>query len=132
MGQFESWPRKPAGLGCWSAVMPKRHANAEILAKLAQAKQLAAEGKSQSEIALALGISVMTYHRWRNSKRSMNGASPAQADVPKFLDKPNVVAELRLENLRLRRLVTDLLLEKLQLQETFERAALAGQKTSHI
>ncbi|MET4151021.1 transcriptional regulator with XRE-family HTH domain [Bradyrhizobium sp. RT9b] len=46
----------------------KRHASEEISAKLAQAKELAAEGKTQREISKALGISIMTYHRWRDDR----------------------------------------------------------------
>jgi DNA invertase Pin-like site-specific DNA recombinase len=41
------------------------HPKAEIAAKLAQADDLATQGKLQSEIARALGVSVMTLHRWR-------------------------------------------------------------------
>jgi transposase-like protein len=43
----------------------RKHPKAEIAVKLAQADDLAAQGKLQSEIARALGVSVMTLHRWR-------------------------------------------------------------------
>jgi hypothetical protein len=43
----------------------KRHASGEIAAKLAQANELAAKGKTQREISKALGVSIMTYHRWK-------------------------------------------------------------------
>ena len=45
----------------------KRHSRAEIATKLAQANKLATQGKLQSEIARAVGVSVMTLHRWRKA-----------------------------------------------------------------
>ena len=47
----------------------KRHSTSEIEAKLGQAAVLSSEGQTQSEIAKALGISVMTFHRWRKAKQ---------------------------------------------------------------
>jgi len=41
----------------------KRHSKVEIATKLAQADDLARQGKPQSEIARTLGVSVMTLHR---------------------------------------------------------------------
>ena len=96
-----------------------KHSKTEIAAKLAQAGDLASQGKLQSEIARTLGVSVMTLHRWRKTsvvpRAAQNG--PGQLD-----QMPNVsrIAELQLENSRLRRLVTDLLLEKLKLEEAFQ------------
>jgi 2-keto-4-pentenoate hydratase/2-oxohepta-3-ene-1,7-dioic acid hydratase in catechol pathway len=52
----------------------KRHASAEITAKLAQANELAAKGKTQREISKVLGVSIMTYHRWR---KMLNAEEPA-------------------------------------------------------
>jgi hypothetical protein len=43
----------------------KKHSREEILLKLGQAEKLARAGKSQVEICKALGVSVMTFHRWR-------------------------------------------------------------------
>ena len=40
-----------------------KHSKAEITAKLAQADQLATQGKQQSDIARAIGVSIMTLHR---------------------------------------------------------------------
>jgi putative transposase len=45
----------------------KRHSRVEIATKLAQANELATQGKLQSEIARTLGVSVMTLHRWRKA-----------------------------------------------------------------
>src|SRR5262245_40362983 len=106
-----------------------KHSKAEIAAKLAQADDLASQGKLQSEIARTLRVSVMTLHRWRKM------SSPPHS----VLARPNGsgqahqgshtrIVELELENSRLRRLVTDLLLEKIKLEEAsqigeFRRAA---------
>jgi len=104
------------------------HGDAEIAAKLEQAKQLAAEGKTQSEIARILGISIMTYHRWRNARRGVVVTSASAAERPKPADGLSAVAELQLENSRLRRLVTDLLLERIELQEELGRQPTRGLK----
>ena len=85
----------------------KRHSRVEIASKLAQANGLAMQGKLQSDIARTLGVSVMTLHRWRKE-----ASQPDQA--PSASDR---IAELQLENSRLRQLVTDLLLEKIMLEE---------------
>ena len=65
----------------------KRHSRVEIATKLAQANHLATKGKLQSEIA----------DRTRG--------------------EDDQIAELELENSRLRRQVTNLLLEKIKLEE---------------
>jgi len=85
----------------------KRHSRVEIASKLAQANDLATRGTFQSEIARTLGVSVMTLHRWRKE-----GSQPDRAP-----SGGTRLAELQLENSRLRRLVTDLLLEKIKLEE---------------
>jgi len=88
----------------------KRHTRLEIATKLAQANDLATHGKLQSEIARTLGVSVMTLHRWRK-------APPVQGQPFRARRGGDRIAELQLENSRLRRLVTDLLLEKIKLEE---------------
>ena len=102
----------------------KRRSRTEIATKLAQANDLAMRGRLQSEIARTLGVSVMTLHRWR---KAPHGPQPAH-EVGQFngaRGQGNRIAELQLENSRLRRLVTDLLLEKIRLTEVAE-----GQKSS--
>src|SRR5262249_29175630 len=71
----------------------------------------ATQGKLQSEIARAVGVSVMTLHRWRKLPSQSNGSSQID-QTPQTR-----IAELQLENSRPRRLVTDLLLENMKLQE---------------
>ena len=94
----------------------ERHSRAEIATKLAQANDLANRGRLQSEIARTLGVSVMTLHRWRIAS---HGPQPAHGVGARngARGRGDRIAELQLENSRLRRLVTDLLLEKIKLEE---------------
>ena len=96
----------------------KNHSDAEIAAKLAQANDLAAQGKLQSEIAKTLGVSVMTLHRWR--KLPVKGSGESKTPAQQELSDSQRIADIQLENARLRRLVTDLLLEKMKLEETVQ------------
>jgi putative transposase len=104
----------------------KRHSAIEIATKLGQADILSNEGQTQSEIAKVLGISVMTFHRWRKARLSPQetssaGDAPAGQLVtdtfPTASDRTARITELQLENSRLRKLVTDLLLEKMRLED---------------
>src|SRR5258705_1125029 len=102
----------------------KRHSRVEISSKLAQANDLATQGKLQSEIARTLGVSVMTLHRWRKAPPGPQPAFVATHDTglsDRIPTGGNRNAELQLENLRLRRLVTDLLPQKIKLQEATQR-----------
>ena len=96
----------------------------EIATKLAEASDLATQGKPQSEIARTLGVSVMTLHRWRNAPPRPQSALAATAEgrePDRTRGTDDRIAELQLENSRLRRLVTDLLLEKITLEESAQR-----------
>jgi putative transposase len=99
----------------------KRHSKLEIATKLARANDLMAQGKLQSDIARTLRVSVMTLHRWRKVPAEPQPASAAfhQGSQPPHLTDNDAdrIAELQVENSRLRRLVTDLLLEKMTLDE---------------
>ena len=99
-----------------------KHSKAEIASKLAQANDLATQGKLQSEIARTLGVSIMTLHRWRKSHPQIAYAAVGLNGSNSLNQAPDAhrIAELQLENSRLRRLVTDLLLEKMKLEENFE------------
>jgi putative transposase len=114
----------------------KKHSREEISAKLAQATELAKQGKLQREVASTLGVSVMTLHRWRRPLASSNAPSLSPEETTTFArelgrtqldgqgeqvdEQGQRIAELQLENSRLRRLVTDLLLEKMKLAEDME------------
>jgi putative transposase len=99
----------------------KRHSPAEISAKLEQAQALAAAGKLQSEIATALGVSIMTLHRWRKLDPPDAFGSSAAIEVGYGTrggrGRADIVAELQIENRQLRQIVMDLLLEKIKLEE---------------
>ena len=102
----------------------KKHSRAEIASKVAHANELATQGKLQSEIARALGVSVMTLHRWRKAPPVPKPALVATAEArepDRIRGADDRIAELQLENSRLRRLVTDLLLEKVKLEEAAQR-----------
>jgi transposase-like protein len=105
----------------------KRHSRVEIATKLAQANGLATQGKLQSEIARTLGVSVMTLHRWRKA-----AAWPQPVHVAGQPDRTcggrDRIAELQLENSRLRRLVTDLLLERIKLEEAAPRQKFSASR----
>ena len=83
----------------------KRYRPEEIIARLRKAEVLLGEGRKVPEVVKALGITEVTYYRWR---REYGGLSLSQAKHLKELER---------ENLRLRRAVSDLTLDKLILQE---------------
>jgi putative transposase len=101
----------------------KRHTGREIAVKLAHADILANHGTLQTEIARTLGVSVMTLHRWRKMTRvglTSNEFGPAGEALSS--ERPDAeldhrIAELKLENRRLRTLLSDLLLDKMRLEE---------------
>ena len=85
----------------------KRYSGVEVATKLAQANDLARQGKPQSEIARTLGVSVVTLHRWRKEADERNRTRSGD----------DRIARLELENSHLRWLVTELLLENFKLKE---------------
>ena len=86
--------------------MPKKTFRPEeIIARLRKAEVLLGEGRKVPEVVKALGITEVTYYRWR---REYGGLSLSQAKHLKELER---------ENLRLRRAISDLTLDKLILQE---------------
>ena len=86
--------------------MPRKGFRAEeIIAKLREADVLLGQGKKVAEVVKALGVSEVTYSRWR---QEYGGMSVPQARRLKELEK---------ENARLRKAVADLTLDKLILQE---------------
>jgi putative transposase len=104
-------------------VTKHRHTASEIATKLAMADDMASQGRLHGDIAKSLGISLMTYHRWRKARgvlarpasRPMTDAE--RIDISPEREQMGQIRELQLENSRLRRLVTDLLLEKVKLEE---------------
>lgn len=109
----------------------KRHTTEEIAEKLRQAAIMADRGLSQSQICKSLGVSVMTFHRWRKqlpayanetvAAGSKNASDGADTVSSRGAVDDTMIQELQLENRRLRRIVTDLLLEKTKIEEAIEK-----------
>jgi transposase-like protein len=105
----------------------KRHDPHEIAAKLGHAEDMIKSGMSQKDVCKSLDISVMTFHRWRKLAASSDFQVPAPRDTARSslgedeTSHPNEIEALKLENDRLRRIVSDLLLEKMKIQEALEK-----------
>ena len=122
----------------WEGQMPsvarkRKHSAEEIATKLAQANELATQGKLQSEIARSLGVSIMTLHRWRKIPPKPQNALLAtnEASRPESTRADDRIAELQLENSRLRRLVTDLLLDKMKLEDVAHTEKMKLEDAAH-
>jgi methylphosphotriester-DNA--protein-cysteine methyltransferase len=113
----------------------KRHSKTEISAKLVEANNLASQGKLRSEIARALGVSVMTLHRWRKRHAEPTPTSLEQNEIARFeeeLGSDQRIAELQAENARLRQLLTDFLLQIVKLKEAAQGNKAPPGKTRTI
>ena len=85
-----------------------RHKPEQIIRKLRQAEVLSGQGKSIEAICRELGISDVTYYKWR---KEYGGMQVSQAKRLK---------ELEAENARLKRVVADLTLDKQILKDAAE------------
>jgi putative transposase len=113
-------------------VAKHRHTVSEIAKKLATADEMAAQGRLQGDIAKSLGISVMTYHRWRKARGAARPVTETvRMDMLPEREQMSQIRELQLENTRLRRLVTDLMLEKVALEEGLAAAPSSRRKLAH-
>jgi transposase-like protein len=83
----------------------KRHTAEEIVAKLRQVDVLMAQGRPAAGAIRSIGVTEVTYYRWRNEYGGLKG------------DQVKRLKELETENSRLRRAVSDLTLDKLILSE---------------
>ena len=83
----------------------KRYRPEDILSKLREADILISQGKTVAETIRILGISDVSYYRWR---KEYGGMAPSQVKRLKQLEK---------ENQRLRKAVSDLTLDKPILEE---------------
>jgi putative transposase len=83
----------------------KRYRPEKIIAKLREAEVLLGQGQKVPEVVKAIGISEVSYYRWR---KEYGGFNVSQAKRLKDLER---------ENARLRRAVSDLTLDRLILQE---------------
>ena len=83
----------------------KRPKPEEIVAKLRQADVLVGQGQSVAEAIRAIGVSEVTYDRWRREYGGLKA------------DQVRRMKDLETENQRLRKAIADLTLDKLILQE---------------
>ena len=83
----------------------KRHKAEEIVAKLRQVEVLTAQGRPVAEAVRSIGVTEVTYYRWRSEYGGLKG------------DQVKRLKELEAENNRLRRAVSDLTIEKMILKE---------------
>ena len=77
----------------------------EIVTKLRQVDVLTSQGQSVAEAIRQIGVTEVTYYRWRQEYGGLKG------------DQVKHLKELEQENARLRRAVSDLTLDKLILTE---------------
>ncbi|NIP52148.1 MAG: IS3 family transposase [Phycisphaerae bacterium] len=97
--------------------MPKkRYRPEDILSKLREADILISQGKTVAETIRILGISDVTYYRWRKEYGGMNTSQMKR------------LKELEKENQRLRKAVSDLTLDKLILQEAAKGKLLSPER----
>ncbi len=85
--------------------MKKRFTGTQIVSKLRQADVLLGQGKTVPEVVKELEISQQTYYRWR---QKYGGMSP---------DMIKEFREVRKENIRLRKVVSDQALDIVILKE---------------
>ena len=83
----------------------KRHKPEEIVAKLRQVDVLTSQGQSVADAIRSIGVTEVTYYRWRQEFGGLKS------------DQVKRLKDLETENSRLRRAVSDLMLDKLILQE---------------
>ena len=83
----------------------KRHTAEEIVSKLRQVDVLTAQGRPVAEAVRAIGVSKVTYYRWRSEYGGLK------------LDQVKRLKHLEAENARRRLAVADLTLEKVILKE---------------
>ena len=82
-----------------------RHTAEEIVLKLRQVDVLTAQGRPVADAIRTIGVTEVTYYRWRNEYGGLKG------------NQVKRLKELETENSQLRRAVSNLTLDKLILQE---------------
>jgi len=85
--------------------MAKRAKPEEIIAKLREVEIRLSRGETTGQAVRAIGVTEQTYYRWRREYGGMG------------VDQARRLKELEKENLRLRKAVSDLTLDKLILAE---------------
>jgi putative transposase len=89
--------------------MPRKRFSVEqIINHLREADVLLAQGQTVGEVCRQIGVSEQTYYRWRKEYGGLK------------VDQAKRLKDLEAENVRLRRAVADLTLDKLILKEAAE------------
>ena len=88
--------------------MRKRYTSEQIIGMLREAEVELSRGEQVKQVCRNLGVSEQTYYRWR---KEYGGMKVSQARHFKDMEK---------ENVRLKRAVADLTLDKLILKEALE------------
>jgi transposase-like protein len=83
----------------------KRYKPEEIVAKLRQVDVLVSQGTSMADAIRQIGVSEVTFYRWRQEFGGLK------------IEQVKRLKDLELENGRLRKVVSDLTLDKLILTE---------------
>ena len=86
----------------------KRYKPEEIIGYLREAEVLSSKGSSIPEICRQIGIADQTYYRWRKEYGSLS------------VNQAKRLKEVEKENVQLRKLVSDLSLDKAILKEVAE------------
>ena len=89
--------------------MRTRHTPEQVIIKLRQAEAALAQGTTIAQVCQQLGVSEATFNRWRLQYGGL------KADEAKRLK------ELEVENVRLKKLVAELALDKQMLQEVVQK-----------
>lgn len=86
--------------------MPKKRFTSEdIIHKLREAEVMSAQGKTVAEISRQLGVTELTYFRWRKEYGGLK------------IDQAKRLKELEQENARLRRALSDAVIDNQILRE---------------
>jgi len=88
--------------------MGKRSTPEEIIAKLREVEVRLSRGETTGQAARAIGVTEQTYYRWR---KEYGGLQVGQAKRMKDMEK---------ENVRLRKAISDLMLDNQILQEVIK------------
>jgi transposase-like protein len=83
----------------------KRHSPQQIVDKLRDAEVLLGQGLTVAQVAQRLGVSEVTFHRWRNQYGGMKA------------DEARRLKELETENAKLKKLLAEAELDKAMLRE---------------
>ena len=85
-----------------------KHRLGQIIQKLRRAEALSGQGKNIEEICRELGISDVTYYKWREEYGGMD------------LNQAKKLKKLKVENARLKRMIADLTLQEKILKDAVE------------